>query len=131
MALIDFDEARKNEDRDFVIRGQTFTIQRVRPEVMNEIEQLDRAFLEVEEPTYSDVVTLAENRLCLLIDDHNGAVDRWRELRAREEDPVEYGEIMAISRKAFELVSGLPTMPPVASTGGDGTTDSSSTGGSS
>lgn len=123
---INFDEIQEKEDRDFIIRGQTFTIQHVRPEEMLEIDKLEDAYIALTEPKFSDLVKMSEERLILLIDDGNGQVDRWRELRAREANPITYGEIMAISRKALEVISGIPTLPSTGSGAGDGKTDDSS-----
>lgn len=124
---INFDELAAQEDRDFIIRGEQFTLQHVRPEVMDEIDGLEEEYLKIEDPKYSDIVKLAESRLRLMLDDGNGQVERWEELRARKDNPVTYGEIMALSRRALEIVSGVPTMPSEASTAGDGKTAESST----
>jgi hypothetical protein len=121
-----YDEMRAAEDHTFIIRGESFTINRMRPEVMGEIEALEKDFTESEKTTYQDVVNFAESRLKLLLDDQNGAVDRWDALRAKEEDPVTYGEIMDLSRWAVETITGLPTMPPAPSAPGRGKTAASS-----
>jgi hypothetical protein len=123
---IDFDQIQKEEDRSFIIRGETFVIQKVRPEVMDEIDRLEDEYLAIEEPHYSDIVKLADQRIKLMIDDRNGQVERWETLRSREEDPVSYGEVMAISRKALEVISGVPTLPSTPSTTGGATAADSS-----
>jgi hypothetical protein len=124
---VDFDQIRDQEDREFVIRGEMFKIQRVRPEVMEEVTALEDVFVAIEEPKYSDVVELAEKRLLLFLDDENGAVDRWKKLRERKVDPITYTEITEISRLVLEKATGLPTVrPPASGTGGGSTTGSSS-----
>ncbi len=128
---VDFDQIRDQEDREFLIRGEMFKIQRVRPEVMEEVTALEDAFVAIEEPKYSDVVELAEKRLLLFLDDENGAVDRWKTLRERKVDPITYTEITEISKLVLEKATGLPTMQPPASGIGGGSTTGSSSGGSS
>jgi hypothetical protein len=128
---VDFDQIRDQDDRVFIIRGESFTIQNVRPEVMEDVNALEDAFVAIPEPKYSDVVELAEKRLLLFLDDENGAVDRWKVLRERKLDPISYREITEISKLVLEKATGLPTMPPPDSgNGGDSTTGSSSVGSS-
>lgn len=123
---INFDEIREKEDRAFIIRGETFTFQHVRPETMDEVDKLENEYIALKEPKYSDLVKMAEDRLILLIDDGNGQVEKWRELRAQTADPIDYGEIMAISRHGLEVISGIPTLPSTNSGVGDGKTAASS-----
>lgn len=123
-----YDQMRDGEDHSFVIRGETFKLKRVRPAVLDQIDALQKEFVASEADSYADVVAFSEKRLLLLIDDSNGALPRWKVLRDRDDDPVTYGEIMDVSRWAFEEVTGLPTMPPAPSQPGRGSTAPTSKG---
>ncbi len=119
-----YDEIRDAEDRSFVIRGETFTLRRVRPEILTDLVEMENAL--GESATYADLVKFAEERLLLLIDDNNGAAARWQTIRENPDDPVTYGELMDVSRWAVTEIKGLPTMPPSPSQPGAKTSGSSS-----
>ncbi len=112
------------EDRSFVMRGETFTITRGSPELVGRVEELQKKFASSEAEGYEDVIEFIEARLLMLIDDQNGAVDRWKALRAKEQ--ISYGEIMDASLWAVEVITGLPTTQPAPSPAGPGKTGISS-----
>jgi hypothetical protein len=119
-----YDEIREQEDRTFIIRGETFTLRRCRPEALGEIVEIEKKFEKAK--TFQEVADINEERLIFLINDQNGAVERWQKIRADEENPVTYGEITDLSRWAVEQITGLPTMQASPSQGGPGTTAASS-----
>ncbi len=121
-----YDEMRQAEDRSFVMRGETFTLRRVPPEILTDLVEMENAL--GESATYADLVKFAEERLLMLIDDQNGATARWQAIRANADDPVTYGELMDVSRWAVTEITGLPTMPPSPSQPGATTRGSSSKG---
>ena len=127
-----YDEMRSTEEEEtFVIRGETFKLKRVRPEVMDELLTIENEFLAKEDKTYSDIVAAGEAKLLLLLDESDDAINRWKALRERAEDPVTYREIMDISKWAFEVVSGFPTMQVAPLDSGVATTSELSRVGSS
>ncbi len=113
---VNFDEIAEKEDRDFIIRGQTFTVQRVSPGVMDQIDSIQEHFAALEDPTYSQLADYFNQRIKLLIDNGNGAVEKWDELM--EGGDIPYTDLSAISRTAFEIATGFPTMPASGSAGG-------------
>ncbi len=121
-----YDEMRAAQDRDFTIGGETFTVKRCPMATMGELVEMEKIFLAQEDVSYIDIAEFAEKRLRILIDDQNGAVSRWEALIASTENPVEYGEIVDVSKWAVELVTGLPTLPPSPSAVGRGKTAASS-----
>lgn len=123
---INYDEMQQTEDRAFIIRGETFQIPHIHPNVMTRLQEIEAKLDSVE--THEQVLAIVEERLVLLLDDSNGSVERWQKLRADEANPVSYGEIMDISRRAVEMITGLPTMQPAPSVAGRGKTASSSKG---
>lgn len=125
---LDLDALALQEDRGIIVRGETFTIPRHRPEVLDAIDALEKEYLAIEDtPSYPDVLAFVEGRLRLLLDDGNGQVEKYDALRTREENAIEYGEIISMSRAALEMVTRLPTQPPGPSQSGPGKTDTSST----
>jgi hypothetical protein len=119
-----YDEMRDAEDRSFIIRGETFTLRRLKPEAMGRITEIEEKFANA--TTFEEVTAINEERLMLFIDDANGAADRWAALRAKEDDPITYGEITDLSQWVVSQVTGLPTMPPSPSEAGRGKTAASS-----
>lgn len=119
-----YDEIRDAQDLSFVIRGQTFQLRRGTPEVLDQIETLQRDYLAAEVTTYADIATFSENRLKLLLVEEDAA--RWDALRANGDDPIAFREIQDLSKWAIEEITGFPTIPSSPSPAGDGTTDTSS-----
>lgn len=125
---LDLDALAENEDRSIKVRGEVFTVPRHRPEVLDAIDALEQEFLAIEgNPTHLEVLAFVEGRLRLLLDDGNGQVEKYDELRSRAENAIEYGDIITMSRHALELVTHLPTLPPAPSQSGPGKTATSST----
>jgi hypothetical protein len=129
MAPRNYDELRDAEERSFVIRGETFQIRRGRPEMLGELTEAEDRFVKLEAKGYPDILAFSEERLKLLLDPADDALARWDALRAREEDPVTYGEIIDISRWAVEAITRLPTRLAVPSDVGPGPIAASSTAG--
>ncbi len=123
---MNFDEIAAAEDRSFIIRGETFTIVRGSPELVGRVVAAERDHAAKPEKDRSEDANLefVQDRLFMLIDDSNGAVDRWKALRAKEE--IGYGEIIRVSNWALEILMGLPTLPPEPSPTGRGKTAASS-----
>jgi hypothetical protein len=124
---LDLDQIAGTEDRAIIVRGHTFNIPRHRPEVLDAIDALEKEYLEIKEPGYTDVLAFVEGRLRLLLDDGNGQIEKYDELRSRAENAIEYGDIIAMSRAALEMVTRLPTVPAGPSQAGPGRTGSPST----
>jgi hypothetical protein len=127
-----YDEMRDAEDRAFVMRGETFTVRRCRPEVLDDLLSMEKTYhedlaaLTPEDSPYPVIIGFAEKRLLMLIDDQNGAVSKWEALRNDPDNPVTYGEIMDVSTWAMEAITGLPTLPPSPSAPGRGKTAATS-----
>lgn len=121
-----YDELAAAEEDSFVIRGETFKFRRVPYTVLDQIDVLQKEFVESGPETYAAAVEFAQNRLLLLLDSAADAVARWKALTSREDDPVTYKEIMQISRWAYEVATGLPTMQPTPSDAGQQKTPATS-----
>lgn len=115
-----YDQARDSEDHSFVIRGETFTLKRARPEDLAALIDAEEARTGKEK--FSDAFAFAETRLLSLLDDSNGAVDRWQKIRADEANPVTFGEVMDLSNWAVTELTRLPTMQPSPSAAGPANT---------
>ena len=117
-----FDEERAAQDLDFVIRGQKFSIQYVRPEVI-------AAFEDEEIPDKAvDAVAWTAEHIKLFLNDANGATDRWDKVRGQEQNPVSLGEMNELLQWMIRVNSGLPTEPSAPSAPGRGRTAASSKG---
>ena len=119
-----YDEIREQEDRTFIIRGETFTLRRCRPEALAAVVDIEKKFEKAK--TFQDVAEIHEERLVFMINDQNGAVERWNKIRADEDDPVTYAELTDLSTWAVEQITGLPTMQATPSGAGPGKTAASS-----
>ncbi len=119
-----YDEMRKAADRDFVVHGETFTVSFGSKALVGELEEMQKTYAESPETTYQSLMEFAEGRLLLMVDDSNGASDKLRKLI--DEGHMSYSEIMDSARWAYELMTGVPTMPPAPSPGGGGKTGRSS-----
>jgi hypothetical protein len=112
-----FDELLNDDDLEFIIGGEKFTMIYVRPEVLAAIAaDADDA----DDKPFSQ--TLADNdaqiKLFLRPEDH----ERWDALRAREENPVTQRQLNELITYLVEVQTGRPTLPPSPSPPGAGAT---------
>lgn len=115
----DFDEVLESS-MTFTLRGETFTLRDVRPEVI--------AAWEDEEPHTSaqEALKSIDIKITTLLppEDH----ERWAALRAREDNPVNLRQLKALVDWIVEVQSDRPTEPPSPSPAGRGRREASSTG---
>ena len=100
---------------DFEINGETFHVKTVRPEV---IAAWDTT------PAESDMAAFErlDNMICQFLDDGNGQVERWKALRASDENAITVGQMRGIIRWLVEMQSDFPTEAPAPSPRGRGRT---------
>jgi hypothetical protein len=110
----------KSEDLEFVIAGETFKMKYVRPEVLASWED------EPDAEKSEDALKQMDNRIKLFLDDSNGALEKWDNLRQREDNPVTMGQINDLLLWMVEVQSGRPTIQPSPSATGRGKTAASS-----
>lgn len=113
-----FDEVLET-NLTFTIRGETFSLCDVRPEVIAQWEDeqaTDTAMAGLENLDRKIKSLLAE-----------GDRERWDELRAREDAPVNLRQIKALVEWIVEVQSDRPTEPPSPSDGGRGRRAATST----
>lgn len=115
-----FDELLQ-DDLSFVVRGQTFTMRYVRPEVLAEWEDME----EEENDTAAASVQRLDGRICAFLTPEDA--ERWKELRAREEDAIPFVQIRELVRWMVETQSHRPTETPSPSEPGRGGTARRST----
>ncbi len=105
-----FDEL-KSTDREFTVGGETFHWKDVRPEVLT-------SFDTDENPGADDgeVWKVIDARVLQFLpeEDH----ERWRTLRARDENPVTIAQLNAIVTWFIEAQTGRPTEAPSPSGSG-------------
>lgn len=116
------------DDLTFVVQDELFRMQYVRPEVLAAWEDKEDADLEAGAADAASAQT-AINRLDQRIESFlvEGDVERWRTLRAREDQAVPFVQLREIVRWMVETQSERPTVTPSASAGGRGRTGASST----
>lgn len=123
----DFDAERRERDRTdrrptFRLGGTVFTMRTsVKPEVIAAAEEIDEAMSTRETlATLDDVVTA-------FIDPKGGAHKKYREIRAREDDPVTFQDIGELVRWLVEQYANRPTAPSSSSAAGRKRTGTTST----
>lgn len=127
---VDFDARRESLDRDIVIRGEKFTVQLVAPATMDEFERIQSEATERKgNITWAELAESFAARIRLMIDDENGAVDRFDALLAGNK--IAYAELKEMCNTVVEMATDLPTTPPSGSGSGAGRSAVSSVGGSS
>jgi len=106
----DFDEL-KASDRDFKVSGETFHWRDVRPEVLTSFEPSENG-----DGDANAAWRLMDDQILLFIvpDEH----DKWRELRARDDEPVTIGQMSAMIQWLMEQQTGRPTEAPSPSAAG-------------
>lgn len=113
-----FDELLK-DDLSFILGGETFTMQYVKPEVM-------AAWEDSPDPeTAQDSIEDADERIKLFL--LPGDAKRYEELRANEEAKVTSHQLNALLRWMVEVQTGRPTVTASDSQPGPGSTEASST----
>lgn len=115
----DFDEVLE-QNLTFSIRGETFTLRDVRPEVIAEWEDEENA------TTAADGLKAIDTKILALLAEEDKA--RWTELRAREDDPVNLRQLKALVEWIVEVQSDRPTQPPSSSADGRGRREATSSG---
>ncbi len=106
-----FDEMRKQRDLGFVVGDQAFTLHMM---------PLDMIGVWTEREDKVDLTDQAQfQQMCIdrvadAVADGNGSEERWRELCKSKQSPS-YGELLELSKWAWEAQSELPTMALEAS----------------
>jgi hypothetical protein len=105
-----FDEMLPS-DREFTVGGETFHWKDVRPEVLTSFDTDENPGAPVEE-----VWKVIDARVLQFLpeDEH----ERWRTLRARDENPVTIQQLNAIVTWFIEEQTGRPTEAPSPSASG-------------
>jgi hypothetical protein len=118
--------SRAEDERTFVIGGEPFLVRAaVRPEATEPWEDI--------EPGLSHGETLAncDQTILNLIEPAGDAHERWRNLRAREDDPVTLQDMLELIPWMIGTAAGRPTEPPESSSDGRGSTGTTLTAASS
>ncbi len=111
------------QDREFTVGGETFHWRDVRPEVLTSFE-----------PSRNGDQPDDENAAWRLMDDQillflaKDETEKWRNLRAREDNPVTIAQLNAILLWLMEEQTGRPTQAPSPSASGRTPTKASSKG---
>jgi hypothetical protein len=100
---------------DFEINGETFHVKTVRPEV---ISAWDASPATTDEEAYARL----DNMILSFIDDGNGQAEKWRALRASDENAIAVGQMRGLIRWLVESQSDFPTEQPASSRRGRGKT---------
>jgi hypothetical protein len=108
------------KERQFKVQDETFTWRDVRPEVLTEFEVNTNG----DDP--NAVWDLMDRQILLFLDEEQHG--RWKELRAREKEPVTIGQINAVLTWLMEEQTGRPTEQPSPSAPGRGKIAASSKG---
>jgi hypothetical protein len=107
------------KDLSFTIRGETFEMVYVSPEVLSAWED-DKS-----DENSAEALKKLDQRILLFLGG-NGDHERWKKLRARKKEPVTMGQINALLMWMIEVQAGRPTIQPSPSDSGRGRTAASS-----
>lgn len=109
-------------DHTFTVRGVTFTWREVKPEVLTMMGRTLENVNDEEDPNAG--WTAIDEQILIFLDpsDH----DKWKELRARDEQPVTIKQINAILDYLIAEQTDRPTQTPSPSAPGRGRTAASS-----
>jgi len=131
----DFDDHRRKKaeatrkEREFILGGEPFTARAtVRPEAFAAWDSLN-----MEEATPTEILKTADDTILQMIEKKDGAHDRYRAVRERDDDDaIGLEDLTDLIQWLVEVQSGRPTEPPSDSgpspseTGTSSTADSSS-----
>ena len=106
------------KEREFKVQDKTFTWRDVRPEVLSSFD------IDTNGDDPNAVWGLMDRQILLFISEDQQAA--WKELRAREENPVTIGQMNAVLTWLMEEQTGRPTEQPSPSAPGPGKTARSS-----
>lgn len=116
-----FDDLVSSE-RTFVVRGETFTWRDVRPEILTAFapSESEEDEEKKEEGDNSSIWKTLDEQICLFLVPED--VERWTNLRAREENPVTIVQLNAILEWLVAEQTERPTQTPSPSGSGRGKT---------
>jgi hypothetical protein len=103
-------DALLSKDRSFIVRGETFTYHDVKPEVLSAFKANGKM----------GPWDLIDAQINLFLSDSDRK--RWKELRARDAEPVTIGQMNALLTWLLETQTDRPTNPPSPSASGRGRT---------
>lgn len=107
------------KDREFTVGGQKFRWRDVRPEVLTSFEPSENG-----DGDPNGAWRLMDDQILLFLEPD--AHERWKELRARDEDAVTIAQLNAILLWLMEEQTGRPTVQPSPSAPGRGQTAATS-----
>ena len=113
-------------DRTFTLRGETFAfVANARFDVLRRVSELGR------DTDGSEIISVLEEAVLELIEEKDGAHERFRHVCAQTEFPVTFTDLNEIATWLIEKQTGRPTQAPSPSTDGreatgTGSTDTSS-----
>lgn len=116
-----FDDLVSSE-RTFVVRGETFTWRDVRPEILTAFapSESEEDEAKKEEGDNSSIWKTLDEQICLFLVPED--VERWMNLRAREDNPVTIVQLNAILEWLVAEQTERPTQTPSPSGSGRGKT---------
>lgn len=106
-------------DREFTVGGETFHWRDVRPEVLTSFEPSENG-----KDDDNAAWRLMDDQILLFL--AKDEADKWRELRARDDNPVTIAQLNAILLWLMEEQTGRPTVQPSPSDSGRGQTRATS-----
>jgi hypothetical protein len=107
------------KDRELTVGGETFHWRDVRPEVLTSFEPSENG-----DGDENAAWRLMDDQILLFL--AKDEQDKWRELRARQENPVTIAQLNAILLWLMEQQTGRPTVTPSPSAPGRGRTAATS-----
>lgn len=102
------------KDQTFIVRGEKFTYQDVKPEILSAFEASTNGAKTDEENAWD----IFDRQVMVFLPEEQHA--RWKELRAREKDPVTIHQLTELIKWLMEAQTGRPTEQPSPSASGRG-----------
>ena len=113
-------------DMTFELCGEMFKMRLVKPEVLAKLQ--DAATGEANE-TNEKALVLLDEQIEAFLDNSNGQIERWRALRAREDNTPSQGQLQDIILWMVEVQTLRPTEQPSPSGRGQRKSAATSTAG--
>ncbi len=130
MTVKNFDEARRAKhkaegERTFVLGDETFVLRpAIHPSILERYDDLDN------DTPVKETMEIVDDLIVALIEPRDGAEDRYRAVRANQDDPISVEDLQDLIRWMMEIQTGRPTGPPGDSSPGETSAVTSLMGGS-
>ncbi len=111
-------EQKTRDERACIIGGETFYAKAtVRPEVLARWNDIG------DDTPMDEILKITDETIIALLENVDDTPERYRAMRANEDDPVGFQDILELAKWLVEVQTGRPIEPPSDSSTSPGTTE--------